>query len=186
MGEKLFTAKEAAEILKVRKNTVYDMIKRGDLKASKLGKQLRIRQEDLDFYIQYGSQAKVVDSMQTGHNSNIDKAEFVKNTFKQKIAEYKDLKLTFGGEVNKLFIPKDSKLIKTLTQVFNEITSKNEEPITIGGATFARAFPNCVSFGANMPHEKDLCHQADENIKIDNLIISAKIYANAIYKLMEE
>ena len=28
MGEKLFTAKEAAEILKVRKNTVYDMIKR--------------------------------------------------------------------------------------------------------------------------------------------------------------
>ena len=64
MGEKLFTAKEAAEILKVRKNTVYDMIKRGDLKASKLGKQLRIRQEDLDFYIQYGSQAKVVDSRQ--------------------------------------------------------------------------------------------------------------------------
>lgn len=54
------------------------MIKRGDLKASKLGKQLRIRQEDLDFYIQYGSQAKVVDSMQTGHNSNIDKAEFEK------------------------------------------------------------------------------------------------------------
>ena len=35
MGEKLLTAKEAAEILKVRKNTVYDMIKRGDLKASK-------------------------------------------------------------------------------------------------------------------------------------------------------
>ncbi|MFR5081725.1 MAG: helix-turn-helix domain-containing protein [Anaerobutyricum hallii] len=43
MGEKLFTAKEAAEILKVKKNTVYDMIKRGDLKASKLGKQLRIQ-----------------------------------------------------------------------------------------------------------------------------------------------
>ena len=72
MKEKLLTAKEAAEILKVKKNTVYDMIKRGDLKASKLGKQLRIRQEDLDVYIQYGSQAKVVDSMQTGHNINID------------------------------------------------------------------------------------------------------------------
>ena len=54
MSEKLLTAKEAAEILKVRKNTVYDMIKRGDLKASKLGKQLRIRQGDLEFYIQYG------------------------------------------------------------------------------------------------------------------------------------
>ena len=60
MGEKLLTAKEAAEILKVRKNTVYDMIKRGDLKASKLGKQLRIRKADIDFYIQYGSQASTM------------------------------------------------------------------------------------------------------------------------------
>ena len=82
MGEMLFTAKEAAEILKVRKNTVYDMIKRGDLKASKLGKQLRIRQEDLDFYIQYGSQAKVVNSMQTGQSSNIDKVKSERNASK--------------------------------------------------------------------------------------------------------
>ena len=46
MRERLLTVVEAAEVLKVKKNTVYDMIKRGDLKASKLGKQLRIRQED--------------------------------------------------------------------------------------------------------------------------------------------
>lgn len=54
MRENLLTVVEAAEVLKVKKNTVYDMIKRGDLKASKLGKQLRIRQEDLDEYIRYG------------------------------------------------------------------------------------------------------------------------------------
>lgn len=79
MGEKLFTAKEAAEILKVRKNTVYDMIKRGDLKASKLGKQLRIRQEDLDFYIQYGSQAKVYQEGNSEQKNNIEKVEFERN-----------------------------------------------------------------------------------------------------------
>ena len=112
--------------------------------------------------------------------------EFVKNKFKEKISEYQNLNISFGEEINSLFIPKESKLVRTLTKIFNEITNKSEEPITIGGATFARAFPNCVSFGANMPHEKDLCHQADENIKIDNLIISAKIYANAIYELIEE
>ena len=112
--------------------------------------------------------------------------EFVKRKVEEKVAEYKNLKVNFGGGIKSLFIPKDSKLITTLTEVFNEITNKNEEPITIGGATFARAFPNCVSFGANMPHEKDLCHQADENIKIDNLVISAKIYANAIYRLIKE
>lgn len=79
MGEKLLTAKETAEILKVRKNTVYDMIKRGDLKASKLGKQLRIRQEDLDFYIQYGSQASTMLNEGKTQTNDIDKDEFEKN-----------------------------------------------------------------------------------------------------------
>ena len=79
MSEKLLTAKEAAEILKVRKNTVYDMIKRGDLKASKLGKQLRIRQEDLDFYIQYGSQASTMLNEGKTQTNDIDKDEFEKN-----------------------------------------------------------------------------------------------------------
>lgn len=58
MRENLLTVVEAAEILKVKKNTVYDMIKRGDLKASKLGKQIRIRQEDLEAYIRYGSRKR--------------------------------------------------------------------------------------------------------------------------------
>lgn len=80
MNEKLLTAKEAAEILKVRKNTVYDMIKRGDLKASKLGKQLRIRQADLDFYIQYGSQAKVSHEGNSEQKNNIEKVEFERDT----------------------------------------------------------------------------------------------------------
>ena len=79
MSEKLLTAKEAADILKVRKNTVYDMIKRGDLKASKLGKQLRIRQGDLEFYIQYGSQAKVYQEGNSEQKNNIEKVEFERN-----------------------------------------------------------------------------------------------------------
>lgn len=48
MNEKLYTPMEAAEILKVRKNTVYDMIKRGSLKATKIGKQFRIKENDLN------------------------------------------------------------------------------------------------------------------------------------------
>ena len=59
------------------------MIKRGDLKASKLGKQLRIRQEDLDFYIQYGSQygsqASTMLNEGKTQTNDIDKDEFEKN-----------------------------------------------------------------------------------------------------------
>jgi succinyl-diaminopimelate desuccinylase len=34
-----------------------------------------------------------------------------------------------------------------------------------------------------MPGEEDMCHKADEFVDIDNLILSTKIYAKAIYEL---
>ena len=128
MGEKLFTAKEAAEILKVRKNTVYDMIKRGDLKASKLGKQLRIRQEDLDFYIQYGSQAKVVNSMQTGKSSNIDKVEFEKNILNIPSGPA-DMtgrnKITQKGMANQIIICGQDMILDLLANRLNQCVEEN-------------------------------------------------------------
>ena len=52
MNDEFLTPAEIAEILKIKKNTVYEMIKRGDIRANKLGKQLRISREDLDAYLQ--------------------------------------------------------------------------------------------------------------------------------------
>lgn len=101
----------------------------------------------------------------------------------------KYLSLFDGIEVNKLsiqeplYIEKDSFLVKTLVDIFNKKTGLTAEPIAIGGGTYARAFKNCISYGATMPGEKDMCHQVDEFIKIDDLILSSKIYANAIYEL---
>ena len=74
-------------------------------------------------------------------------------------------------------------MVKTLCNIFNKVTGLNEEPIAIGGATFARAFDNCISFGANMPGHPDMCHQVNEFVNIENLILSSKIYAEAIYEL---
>lgn len=82
-----------------------------------------------------------------------------------------------------LYVPKDSYLVKTLCRIFNEETNSNTFPIAIGGGTYARAFENCISFGANMPGDTDMCHQANEYIKIDTLITAAKIYAKAILEL---
>ena len=101
----------------------------------------------------------------------------------------KYLSLFDGIEVNRLsvqeplYIEKDSFLVKTLVDVFNKKTGLNAEPIAIGGGTYARAFKNCISYGATMPGEKDMCHQVDEFVKINDLILSSKIYANAIYEL---
>ncbi len=108
--------------------------------------------------------------------------DVIKNRF-QEFCKDVPFKVEFDGEKASLYIPKDNHLVSTLCRIFNEITGETKEPIAIGGATYARAFPNCVSFGANMPGDKDMCHQIDEYISIDNLILSCKIYANAIYEL---
>ena len=44
-------------------------------------------------------------------------------------------------------------------------------------------FQTVLRFGANLPEQKDMCHQVDEFIDIENLVLSAKIYAEAIYQL---
>lgn len=82
-----------------------------------------------------------------------------------------------------IYISKDDYLVKTLCNVFNEVTNSNEAPIAIGGGTYARAFDNCISFGMQMPGEEDMCHKSDEFVDMDNLILSTKIYAKAIYEL---
>ena len=88
-----------------------------------------------------------------------------------------------AGKQNPLYVPKDNYLVKTLCDIFNKMTGSNAEPIAIGGGTYARAFENCISFGANFPGDTDMCHQANEFIDIDKLILSCKIYAEAIYEL---
>ena len=51
MDEQFLSPLEVAEILQVKKNTVYEMIKRGDLKATKMGKQFRIARKDVYEYM---------------------------------------------------------------------------------------------------------------------------------------
>lgn len=96
------------------------------------------------------------------------------------------LEVKFKGEKEALYIPKDNELVQTLCKIYNEYTGENREPIAIGGATFARAFENCVSFGAMRPGEPDMCHQVDEYISMKNLIDACNMYAIAIYELAKE
>ncbi|WP_370837314.1 substrate-binding domain-containing protein [Intestinibacter bartlettii] len=51
MNSTSLTPLEVAELLKITKNTVYELIKRGELPAYKVGRKLRIDKEDIDSYI---------------------------------------------------------------------------------------------------------------------------------------
>jgi putative molybdopterin biosynthesis protein len=48
------TPEEVAAILKIAKNTVYEMIKRGELPAFRIGRKLRIDPRDIEIYRQQG------------------------------------------------------------------------------------------------------------------------------------
>lgn len=51
MNEELYTPQEVADILRIKKSTVYEMIKRGEFKCKKIGRQFRIGKADLDNYL---------------------------------------------------------------------------------------------------------------------------------------
>jgi len=85
------------------------------------------------------------------------------------------------------YIEKDTPLVKHLMDAYQKVTGDYEhDPFTIGGGTYARALDNGVAFGMVMPGRKDVAHQVDEHIFIDDLIEGTAIYMEAIYALTRE
>ncbi|TDT63261.1 M20 family metallopeptidase [Fonticella tunisiensis] len=83
-----------------------------------------------------------------------------------------------------IYIPKDHFLVRTLLGVYREVTKDMvSEPISSGGATYARAIDNCVAFGAVLPGRTKTEHQPNEHIVLEDMFIALEIYAKAIYKL---
>jgi len=91
--------------------------------------------------------------------------------------------VTVKGRHLPLYVSKDSELVRSLTDAYNEVTGENAQPIAIGGATYARAFPNAVAFGPVFPGEDSRIHQKDESISLKNFIKCAEIYKKALEKL---
>jgi succinyl-diaminopimelate desuccinylase len=57
------------------------------------------------------------------------------------------------------------------------------QPVSSGGATYARAIDNCVAFGALIRDEPITEHQPNERVVLENLFQAMEIYAHAIYEL---
>lgn len=110
------------------------------------------------------------------------KLDEVINPIKEKI-EGTDIKLENMTNANPLYFPEDHFLVKSLQKVYKEQTGKEPRLLAIGGGTYAKEMPNIVAFGPIFEGEPDVDHKVDEYIKVDHLILNAKIYAHAIYEL---
>ena len=100
-----------------------------------------------------------------------------------KAAEEKGLTAEFMSHDEPLYIPLDSHLITTLSGIYTEETGDKKGAISIGGGTYAKAFPNCAAFGIVLPGDPETAHQADEFWSFESLEINSKIIAKAIERL---
>ena len=82
------------------------------------------------------------------------------------------------------YVSKDDELVQTLHQAYIKYTEDTtSELITIGGGTYSRSLKKAVAFGPIMPGRKDVAHQVDEHIYIEDLLKATAIYMEAIYQL---
>ena len=59
-NKEALNAIEVAELLNITKNTVYELVKRGEIPAYKVGKKLRIDKSDVKEYIDNQKHKKLV------------------------------------------------------------------------------------------------------------------------------
>lgn len=112
----------------------------------------------------------------------VDRDNLLAKLSKQ-VAAY-DLKYVHFDYLAPLYVPKDSKLVRTLMKVYKEQTGDvDAEPQISGGATFARTMNNCVAFGGMLPTTPDYMHQANEQWPLSDMYKAMEIYVQAIKKL---
>ncbi|CAH2214397.1 M20 family metallopeptidase [Tepidibacter aestuarii] len=85
-----------------------------------------------------------------------------------------------------IYTPLDSELVKTLMDSYVEVTGDTKsQPISSGGATYARAMDNCVAFGPAFPYSKETEHQPNEYIELDEIKTAIQVYSSALVKLLK-
>lgn len=80
----------------------------------------------------------------------------------------------------------DSEFVRTLLRAYENHTGRKGECLSMGGGTYVHSLQNGVAFGAAMPGTDNRMHGADEFVVIDELMVSAKIFAQAIVELCGE
>lgn len=115
---------------------------------------------------------------------NADRDTLVEKVKKHAEAYGLDAKIESEGKL--LYVPKDSELIQKLMNVYKEETGRDDQPIAIGGGTYAKAFDNMVAFGPTFPDEPDIIHQPNECGDVDNMMLSYQVMAAAMYEIAKK
>jgi succinyl-diaminopimelate desuccinylase len=80
-------------------------------------------------------------------------------------------------------VPGDSDFVKTLLGSYERFTGVKGKPLSTGGGTYVHNLKRGVAFGCMVPEVDNHMHGDDEFMVIDHLLLSAKIFADAIVKI---
>ncbi len=80
------------------------------------------------------------------------------------------------GYMEPLYVNKDKKFIRIMSEAYEEISGQRNEFQLAYGTSYAKAMPNTVCFGPVYHDHEDYAHQENERISVDTLITAAKIY----------
>ena len=80
-------------------------------------------------------------------------------------------------------VPADSHFVQTLLGIYTEYTGLEGSCAAIGGGTYVHDVQNGVAFGCAFPETNYRLHGADEFCVISEMILSAKMFAEAIIRL---
>lgn len=83
-------------------------------------------------------------------------------------------------------VPGDSDFVKALLASYERYTGIKGEPLAIGGGTYVHELQRGVAFGCMSFEVDNHMHGDDEFMEIDTLLMSAKIFADAILKICNE
>lgn len=91
--------------------------------------------------------------------------------------------IKFLNHVEPLFYDKESNLVKTLLNTYNDIMHTNLEPLVIGGGTYAKEMNNTVAFGCAFPDIDYHIHDEGEFVRIEELELQKELYKEAVIRL---
>lgn len=83
-------------------------------------------------------------------------------------------------------VPGDTPFVKTLLESYERYSGIKGEPLSTGGGTYVHELKRGVAFGCMTPDVDNHMHGDDEFMVIDTLVMSAKIFADAIVKICSE
>lgn len=125
-------------------------------------------------------ESKMLFNLSLSYPAIVSIDEIVKR-IESKLSE--NIKLNLLLNYDPVKFEKDSFLVKSLQRAYEDVTGLDGTPVTTTGGTYAKIVPNIVPFGPSFPGQKGIAHNPNEYMDISDIILNAKIFAQAIYNL---